>query len=62
MAIVITLVWGRGRTGVIASILKAVMGLRSNADEEEAGLDLGHHGESAYSGTEQSGSAAALHV
>jgi Amt family ammonium transporter len=61
LAVGITLVWATVATFIIASILKAVMGLRSNADEEEIGLDLGHHGESAYSGTEQSGSAAVLH-
>jgi Amt family ammonium transporter len=60
IAVGITLVWATVATFIIASILKAVMGLRSNADEEEIGLDLGHHGESAYSGTEASGSAAAL--
>lgn len=35
-------------TLLIGGILKATMGIRATADEEEAGLDLALHGESAY--------------
>ncbi len=59
-AVVVTLVWATVGTFIIATVLKALMGLRSKPDEEEAGLDLGHHGESAYSGAEGGGSAAAF--
>ena len=37
-------------TLVIGGILKATMGLRVSADEEETGLDLTQHGEEGYSG------------
>jgi Amt family ammonium transporter len=37
-------------TLIIASIIKAVMGLRANQDEEESGLDLTQHGEVGYTG------------
>ena len=37
-------------TILIASIVKAVMGLRANEEEEDAGLDLTQHGESGYAG------------
>jgi len=37
-------------TLIIASILKAVMGLRVEDDAEVAGLDLAEHGESGYAG------------
>lgn len=60
IAVAITLVWATVATFIIASVLKAVMGLRSTAEQEEVGLDLGHHGESAYAGMEATGSAAAL--
>ena len=39
-------------TTVILLILKAVMGIRSSAQEEEMGVDLADHGESAYHGGE----------
>ncbi len=35
---------------VIFSVIKAVMGLRVSADEEQKGLDIGEHGMEAYSG------------
>ncbi|MEN9462057.1 MAG: ammonium transporter, partial [Pseudomonadota bacterium] len=36
-------------TLIIASIIKLVMGLRVDQEEEQAGLDLNQHGEMAYS-------------
>ena len=35
---------------VIFSVIKAVMGLRVSAEEEQKGLDIGEHGMEAYSG------------
>ncbi|MFT3923700.1 MAG: ammonium transporter [Myxococcales bacterium] len=43
-----TLVISVVSTVVLASIVKAVMGLRPNADDEETGLDYTDHGESGY--------------
>ena len=37
-------------TLVISMIIKPITGLRVNEDEEDAGLDLALHGESAYAG------------
>ena len=37
-------------TMIILAVLKAVMGLRVSAEKEVEGLDLGEHGEEAYSG------------
>jgi Amt family ammonium transporter len=37
-----------GMTFVIASILKATVGIRVSTDEEEVGLDISEHGEPAY--------------
>ena len=39
-------------TFILIKVLGAVMGLRVESDEEEAGLDLTQHGESAYSNIE----------
>jgi Amt family ammonium transporter len=35
---------------IILVVLKAVMGLRVSPEKEAEGLDLGEHGEEAYSG------------
>ena len=50
--IAIGIAWGIAIVGtvVIASIVKAIMGLRVDADSEESGLDLTQHGESGYAG------------
>jgi hypothetical protein len=45
-------------TGVIASIIKATIGLRPDADGEEEGLDLLDHGEAGYHFGEAGGAAA----
>ncbi len=47
-AIGLTLVISVVGTLVIASIVKAVVGLRPDADAEEAGLDITDHGEAGY--------------
>ncbi len=39
-------------TGVILTVLKAVMGLRASSQDEELGLDISDHGEAAYHGGE----------
>jgi Amt family ammonium transporter len=50
LAILITVVYAGGLTFIIATILKKTMGIRVNAESEEAGLDLAEHGESGYAG------------
>jgi Amt family ammonium transporter len=47
-AIAVTLVVAVVGTVVIASIVKAVIGLRPDGDAEEAGLDQSDHGEAGY--------------
>ena len=47
-AIVVTLVLAVVATVVLAYIVKALVGLRPEVEEERAGLDLTDHGESAY--------------
>jgi ammonium transporter, Amt family len=49
-------------TGVILTVLKAVMGLRASSQDEEVGLDISDHGEAAYHGGEYgvSGSGSSL--
>ncbi len=51
-AIGVTLALSIGGTAVIAYVIKAVMGLRPNTEDEEAGLDSIDHGESGYHGDE----------
>ena len=41
------------RSLVILAILKVIMGLRAN-EEEEVGVDLSQHGETAYAGMVES--------
>ncbi len=55
IGVVIALVLGAVMTVIIASILKAVMGIRATADEEDAGLDLTQHGEVGYAGPASGG-------
>jgi Amt family ammonium transporter len=43
-----TLVWSATATFVLVKILGVVTGLRVNAEQENEGLDLISHGESAY--------------
>ena len=47
-AIGITLVLSIVATVVIAYVVKALIGLRPSADEEQQGLDLTDHGEEGY--------------
>ena len=47
-AVVLTIVWSVVATTVIAFIVKAVVGLRCDAETESVGLDLAEHGESGY--------------
>ncbi len=47
-AIVITIVWSVVASTVIAFIVKAVVGLRPDAETETTGLDLTEHGEAGY--------------
>jgi Amt family ammonium transporter len=47
-AIGLTLVFAVVATAVLASIVKAVIGLRPDLEAEEAGLDYSDHGESGY--------------
>jgi Amt family ammonium transporter len=49
-AVLITLVLSVVATAVIAFIVKAVLGLRSNEEVETVGLDLAEHGEEGYHG------------
>ncbi|MCZ6782214.1 MAG: ammonia channel protein, partial [Proteobacteria bacterium] len=51
IAIVATYAYCGIGTFIILSILNAVVGLRVDEEEEEAGLDLTQHAESAYTGT-----------
>lgn len=44
------LVWTVITTGILFSVLKATIGLRVSAEEEEIGLDAGEHGMEAYAG------------
>lgn len=44
----LTIVWSLVATFIIASIVKAVIGLRASAETEQTGLDLVEHGEQGY--------------
>jgi len=48
-AVAATAVWGFVMSVVLLKIIDKVMGLRVAHDEEEMGLDLSQHGETAYS-------------
>ena len=48
MAVGATVAFAAIGTAIILLILKAVMGLRINKDEERIGLDLSQHSENAY--------------
>ena len=50
VGVVATWVFSFVGTMIILAILKAVMGLRVSSEKEIGGLDLGEHGEEAYSG------------
>lgn len=47
-AVLLTVVWSVVATAVIALILKALIGLRPNAEVESQGLDINEHGEEGY--------------
>lgn len=47
-ACALTIVWSLAATYVITLIVKAVIGLRPSAEDEELGLDLAEHGEQGY--------------
>jgi len=48
MAVVVTLVLGFIMTTVILKVLDGIMGLRVSEEDEQAGLDLSQHSETAY--------------
>jgi Amt family ammonium transporter len=48
-AVAATGIWGFVMSVVLLKIIDWIMGLRVTAEEEEMGLDLSQHGESAYS-------------
>ena len=48
-AVAATAIWGFVMSVVLLKIIDWVMGLRVTPEEEEMGLDLSQHGESAYS-------------
>ena len=50
IGILVALAMGAIGTLIIGSIIKATMGLRVSAEDEEAGLDLSQHGEEGYIG------------
>jgi Amt family ammonium transporter len=54
-AIGVTLVVSIVGTVVLASIVKAILGLRPEAEAEEVGLDYTDHGEAGYHADEQGG-------
>jgi Amt family ammonium transporter len=47
-AMAVTLVLSVVATGIIASILKATIGLRTTGEVEHLGLDVNEHGEEGY--------------
>lgn len=49
-AVIITAVWSVVATVILASIVKAFVGLRVSPEVEEAGLDTSEHGEEGYIG------------
>jgi Amt family ammonium transporter len=49
-AIAAIAVYAFGISWILATILKATMGLRVNEEEEVVGLDISQHGERAYGG------------
>jgi len=48
LAVLATGIYSLVMTLIILYIVKAVMGLRVSAEEEEVGVDTSAHGESAY--------------
>ncbi len=50
IGVLVALALGGVMTFLIASVLKAVMGLRATPEQEDAGLDLTQHGEAGYAG------------
>ncbi len=48
-AVAATAIWGFVMSVVLLKIIDKIMGLRVTSEEEEMGLDLSQHGESAYS-------------
>jgi len=48
-AVAATAIWGFVMSIVLLKVIDRIMGLRVTAEEEEVGLDLSQHGESAYS-------------
>jgi Amt family ammonium transporter len=47
-ALGVTILWSALATVVIALIVKVLIGLRVDADQESEGLDRSEHGENAY--------------
>ena len=50
LAVLATWVYSAAVTFLLLKVLDAVMGLRVHADQEDEGLDVALHGESAYAG------------
>ena len=48
-AVAATAVWGFVMSVILLKVIDWIMGLRVTAEEEELGLDLTQHGETAYS-------------
>ena len=48
LALGVTIVWSAVATVVIMFIVKATIGIRVSQEDEDKGLDLSEHGESAY--------------
>jgi Amt family ammonium transporter len=53
VTIAVIAVYAFGISWILATILKATMGLRVNEEEEVVGLDISQHGERAYGGVSQ---------
>jgi Amt family ammonium transporter len=65
LGVAVAILYAGGGTLILGLILKAVMGLRVDAESEDAGLDLTQHGEEAYGtlseGAERMGAGHASH-
>ena len=48
IAVVVAIAWAAVGTAIVATIVKAVTGLRVSEEVEVDGLDIGEHGERAY--------------
>jgi len=60
VGVIVALLMGAIGTFIIASILKAIMGIRAPENHEDAGLDLTEHGESGYAGPSAGGNSSSM--